>query len=194
MMERRMIVAGSVLGALSGYLGASDLVGRAPALDFSDFLAPIAILKPLAAAVQIVLTIASVAYVVRNRLSPGYAITLLLSVNFFLPFYLTVASLPNVFGYAAFGHGLQYILFLLYHAAGYRRPGWRGLVMVAAFLGAVAITAELWYFQNFRVPYINGIVVGVLLAHFWFDSIIWRMKDPEAGRWVKRRYSFLFGT
>ncbi len=193
--ERRLVVAGSVLGAMAAYFGAADVISeRAPAWDFSTFLAPIEFLMPLAAAAQVGLLIASLVYVARNRsrFSVGYAVTLIVSANFFLPFYLTVVSLPNTFGYSAFAHGLQYILFLLYHAAGYRGAKWQAPVMLAAFLIFVAITGELWYFHTFPLPFADEIANGVLLAHFWFDSVIWRMRDPAARQWMTRRYAFLF--
>jgi hypothetical protein len=165
----------------------------------------------MVAAVSAVLLALSILYVVtnRDRMTWSSAITLILSANFFLPFYLTVISLPNLFASTAFGHGVQYLAFLLFHAANYR-AGWRTIGMLAAFILSVAVIGELYYFHFFTNEFFvgrqvarvtggnggyisSGFTVGILLAHFWFDSVIWRLKNLESRAWVMTRYPFLFG-
>jgi hypothetical protein len=80
--------------------------------------------------------------------------------------------------------------------------------MVAVFALCVLVTGDIYYFnlvvpehwfgRQFGVllgadaPLSDALVTGILLAHFWFDSVIWRLKNPESRAWVTRRYSFLF--
>ncbi len=208
--ERRMIVAGSVLGALAAYFGAVDLQAqRGQTVGFPLILATIDVLRPVATLAAFGLLIFSAAHVVRNRrrVTPSAAVTFFLSANFFLPFYLTAVSLPNVLAITALAHGVQYVAFLMFHSANYRGGGsW----MVAVFALCVLVTGDIYYF-NLVVPehwfghqfgillgadndaHLSGaLVTGILLAHFWFDSVIWRLKNPESRAWVPRRYSCLF--
>jgi hypothetical protein len=211
MAERRMIVAGSVLGAVAAYFGATDLqMQRGPTAGFPLLLATIEALTPVATLAAFGLLAFSIAHVARNhrRLTLGSAVVLLLSANFFLPFYLVAVSLPNVLGITASAHGVQYVAFLMFHSANCRG---RGRWMMAAFALSVAITSELYWF-HFAVPehwfghqlgvligmddhsahVSTGLATGILLAHFWFDSVIWRLKNADSRAWVTRRYSFLF--
>jgi hypothetical protein len=209
--ERRMIVAGSVLGALTAYFGAASIQAqRGPTVGFAFLLETIDALSPVATLGAFGLLAFSVIHVVRSRrrMTPSAAIIFLLSANFFLPFYLVAVSLPNVLGITAFAHGVQYVAFLMFHSANYRGAGrW----MVAVFALCVVVTGELYWFHlvvpehwfgrqlgaligmDNNAEHVSGaLVTGVLLAHFWFDSVIWRLKNPDSRAWVTQRYSFLF--
>ena len=209
--ERRMIVAGSALGALAAYFGAADVQSqRGPTVGFPLLLATVDALTPVATLAAFGLLAFSVTHVARSRrrMTASAAIIFLLSANFFLPFYLVAVSLPNVLGITAFAHGVQYMAFLMFHSANYRGAGrW----MMAVFALCVVVTGELYWFHlvvpehwfGRRVGVLIGmdnsvahvsaaLATGILLAHFWFDSVIWRLKNADSRAWVTQRYSFLF--
>lgn len=185
-VERRLIVIGSILGALAACFG------NIPN-DIELLWAPM-VLRPVAAGAQFVLLFVSAFYVIRNRarMLSTTAVIFMLSVNFFLPFYLTELSLPNMFSMTLLAHGLQYLAVLGFHA---RSSKWT----LAAYLGIGLLLAEI-YSLHFVVPswvYGSsslgwGVAMGILLAHFWFDSMVWRFKEPENRAWMKRRFAFLF--
>jgi len=192
-VERRLIVVGSILGALAAYFGSEELGGGNVPKDIELLWAPM-VLRPVAAGAQFVLLFVSAFYVVRNRarVTSTTAVIFMLSVNFFLPFYLIELSLPNMFSMTLLAHGLQYLAVLGFHA---RSSKWT----LAAYLGIGLLLAEI-YSLHFVVPSWvygpsalgYGVAMGILLAHFWFDSMIWRFKDPEGRAWMKRRFAFLF--
>jgi hypothetical protein len=205
--ERKLIVAGSVLGVLAAYF-ASEQYGLADApRDIPLFWSAMPYLKPVAAFAQAVLLVLSVAYLVRHwlRMTPGAALIFMLSVNFFLPFYITEISLPDLFAVTVTAHGLQYLIVLLFHAGGSAHRN----LMLGTFALLAAVLAELYYFHVlFPAGWLGaqvgalagvdggslgwGLFMGVSLTHFWVDSIIWRLKDPESRAWVMSRYRFLF--
>jgi hypothetical protein len=190
-VERRMIVAGSILGVLAAYFGAED--GSNVPKDIELLWAPM-VLRPVAAGAQFVLLFVSAFYVVRNRarMLSTTAVIFMLSVNFFLPFYLIELSLPNMFSMTLLAHGLQYLTVLGFHA---RSSKWT----LAAYLGIGLLLAEIYSLHLVVPSWVYGpsplgwgVPMGILLAHFWFDSMIWRFKDQEGRAWMKRRFAFLF--
>ena len=211
--ERRLNAAGAVLGIVSAYVYAPQLIkGYAPKGDFSNFLWPLDGIRAAATVAQIALIGACVWYICRNRhrLTCTSASVLLFGANFFALYYFVEISWPALLACTTAGHGAQYMAFLAFHAVGYRSSRVQGYGMIAIFVACVAVVAELYYF-HFWLPdaWIGtqiarlfgfgeggglslGLVNGILLSHFWFDSVIWRLKNPSSRAWVAQRYSFLF--
>jgi hypothetical protein len=224
--ERRLIVASSALGVVAAFLSVGDLVGRAPLSDFTSLLAVTFPVRLVALVAQLALLAGTIFYMLRHRsrLSWGSGLVLFLSANFFLPYYVTLGrvSMANVFACSVFGHGVQYLIFLLFHALTYAdgtarkrvlpfvRPAWNRAAAFSVFAVAILITGELYWFHAFlpefwvgrQVAHLvqfdnggamsSGLAAGILLAHFWFDSFVWRLKNPESRSWVMRRYAFIF--
>lgn len=194
-IERKMIVVGSVFGVLSAIYGLKVLTPQAPDVDFSVPLAVIAALRPATAIAGLILFALSLLHVFRDRarMTWSSAVIFIFSVNFFLPSFLDAISVPTLFALTTFAHGCQYVVFLLFHAAGYRGGGrWATAGMLLALGAGLLITSDLYHFHWSGYDVAPGVAMGILLMHFWFDQTIWRLKEPESRRWVQKRFAFLF--
>jgi hypothetical protein len=122
--ERHTIVAGAICGIVAAYL----MVGRSlqqqfsPSSDFSFFFGPMDFFSAQFRWFQYAIGVAAAVYIVLNfrKFTPSTAAMYFFGVCFFLPQYLAI-DLPQsltVFAQFIMGHGLQYILILLYHSLG----------------------------------------------------------------------------
>jgi len=39
---------------------------------------------------------------------------------------------------------------------------------------------------------VDGVVIGILMTHFWLDGFLWRLRDKAPREWSRSRYNFLF--
>jgi hypothetical protein len=215
-IDRHMIIGGATLGAISGVLSMSIYTSYAPQSDLGFLSAHNDVIFMIGSWLQYALAAASVVYVVLRyrKFTLGTGLIFLLSVNFFLPTYLTgdARAFSNVFACSALGHGTQYCVFLAFHAGGHDSGeiGPRRWVMPVILILVTALTSELfilhWIVPEFWVGSVIarligygsggslwlGLVIGVTLVHFWLDSFLWRFKDSTARTWMMQRYAFLF--
>jgi hypothetical protein len=143
-----------------------------------------------------------------------------LSVNFFLPQFLLAGMIPlgSIFALYILSHGLQYVLFLAFHALNFSAAPSSGqksilprLAMIVVFAGCLYFTGDLYFYHRFISPDIMGVWISnllfhsgqfsrafdftviytILLSHFWLDSFFWRGRDPSARAWMANRFAFV---
>ena len=223
--ERATIVGAAISGVLVTYhmVGAAFKDLYAPNGDPTAFQAVMPYMTTMGKAVQYTVTAASVYYVARNWRSFSFTTgTLyLIGANFFLPqyLYMDLTSVYFIFGQYIAAHGVQYVVFLLFHALGTARnkaaqTSRFSVVLLAPVIFVVVafVIADLYMFGKFVSmrslvgtlvsgfhltalelgKVVAGVINGVLLSHFWLDAFYWRLKDKPAREWVQSRYSFLF--
>jgi len=225
-VERTMLVIAATLGAAASVVIAGEDLIRSYAngvdhlhlLSFNKYALPVLKFSYYA------LSIFSIVYVIQNRkrFSKMDAAIFLMSVNFFLSFYLgkDLPELSLAIVLTTLGHGLQYLVFLVFHAITYKnsivqksaRPFIYQLKMPFIFIVALLFFCDM-YKLNYIIPsnWIEKIisplitvspavmnsfgiafVSSVLLTHFWLDSYFWRFRDKSARDWMIERYGFLF--
>ena len=196
------------LGVLCGILGTYHALAPNLMLIPSDYPFDVALtnkwLLPLFK-VGLVLygavLVAAVAHAILNlRSCPRYAALYLCSVAFFLPIY--VSQDPGItFASYAVAHGLQYVVFLEFHASG-RHPRLPPLIAMALLLPLIVVSYFAWSRMDVTLHYVvhsaalvkvtTGVLWGITLAHFWVDQCLWKLRLGDRRQWVMDRYAFLF--
>jgi hypothetical protein len=231
MFERRMIVFGAVLGAVGifamnggGYLN-NYILMYAKNEPFTVTRAVADYVSSFARIGQYVLVAFVVGYLAINwrRYTWKTATMFFMCANFFFPIYVAMDMpvLTAVFACSILSHGVQYCVFLGFHAGQYREdsnergvPGPKGragsivmcviLVVLAAFIGEnflynkfipkdffSTVVTQAAGRGDVLTPVAESFMIGILLTHFWLDSFFWRFKSPEPRQWMSKRYAFL---
>jgi hypothetical protein len=219
-IERRLLLGGAVLGALSVFAITGDGFTKqfAGAVDMGWLLALQRQIGHVGIAGQAIMLAAVlvVLWLYRARHRWPSALMFFLSTNFFIAYYLLSAgaSFGFVFACGTFAHGLQYCTFLGFHAgtarSWSRTASW---AMPVAFALLAATLIDLFHFNLvFSAARFGGLLgtvgaagdvigstvftlnVGVLLVHFWLDSYFWRFKAPSSRAWMTSRYAFLLAN
>jgi hypothetical protein len=199
--ERWSIMAGVVAGMCAAY------TTFAPSLMLNTSYFPVdaswaapffSRLWYLGAAIYVVIVPITLAYIWLNW-NQYDAATLLLylaGVLFFVPMFLTADSLIAISSWAV-AHGLQYLVFLAFHAGAKTRPSLSGIlppVILIAMAGAGYLiwnTYPSWGEQLAKVGF--AAVLAINLAHYWVDMFMWRFRTPERRKWLAESYPFLTG-
>lgn len=166
------------LGALAGILGffkfaPIDIYGKYLAFSIGQFL---------------YLIIAGLfIYLIIKRKYKSWKQIVILTVTtfFFLPTYLFNDAQSAIVGYA-FGHGFQYIVFMLF-LTGFKKSQLLLLLLVGIIGGC---------FMNFKIeiaPGFFGFYLGFTITHFIADARIWKLRgEPtETKKFIKERFTFL---
>jgi hypothetical protein len=232
-IERKLILIGTILGVLATFIPAGYVAGYIDLYSKnSTSFSPLTIaghITPFLKYGQYALLVVVAAYLALNwqRYTWKSAAMLFLCANFFFPINAAV-DMPAAFNAVAacsvLSHGVQYCVFLGFHAAQYRPdsnergvPPPRGragslvmcgiLIVMAVFLGESflynsylpkdlfsKVTTHALGRDDILVPVAESIGTGIWLTHFWLDSFFWRFKNPEARQWMTKRYAFLFNS
>jgi len=151
------------------------------------------------AAIYVALVVTTAGYVVMHRHQYD-SVTLplyLASVFFFVPMFITNDPLIAISSWAV-AHGLQYLVFLAFHAGVRVRPSLSGvlppIVLIAiAYVGYLLWnTYPFWGEQLARIGF--AAVLAINLAHYWVDMFMWRFRTPERRKWLAEAYPFLAGA
>src|SRR5262249_42933025 len=120
----------------------------------------------------------------------------LTSVLFFVPLFVTADPLIAVSSWAV-AHGLQYLVFLAFHAGGKTRPSVGGMLPMAILFAAAGAGYVLWDMHPAWGPHLARLgasaVLAINLAHYWVDMFLWRFRTPERRQWLAEGYPFLGG-
>jgi hypothetical protein len=119
-------------------------------------------------------------------------------VLFFLSLFLTTNPVLAV-GAWSMAHGLQYQLFLIFHAKSRMRTTVAGLLPGVVLILAATAGYLLWTtYPSWSPLWLartgGAAVVGINLAHYWVDMFLWRFQTPERRAWLREHYSFLGGV
>jgi hypothetical protein len=216
-LERKLLLGGAVLGALSAFAATGDYFPKqyAKNVDMNWFLAIGKQLGGIGTVGQVlmVIVVLFLLWSQRQRHSWASAVMFFLSTNFFFSYYLLGADAPFVFIFtcSTFAHGLQYLTFLGFHAG--TSHNWSRLsrwVMPVIFVVVAASLIDLYQFNLiFAAAGLGRLLtwvgspdtaigsavfafnVGVLLIHFWLDSYFWRFKDANSRTWMSSRFGFV---
>jgi hypothetical protein len=230
-LERKLILLGAVLGAI-GIFAANDggyinnfISAYAKNESFSTLQTIADHISSSAKIGQYALLAFVVGYLAVNwrRYTWKTAAMFFFCANFFFPIYVAMdmPALTAVFACSILSHGVQYCVFLGFHAGQYRDdptergvPGPKGrtgsIVMCAVLVGLAAFIGENFLYNKFipkdffstvvtdaasrgdvLKPVAESFMIGILLTHFWLDSFFWRFKSPEPRQWMAKRYAFL---
>lgn len=123
------------------------------------------------------------------------ALLYLSGVLFFLTLFLTSNPALAVGAWAT-AHGLQYQLFLIFHAKSRVRATAAGLLPPLVLLIAATAGYFLWNtYPSWSPLWLARVgaaaVVAINLAHYWVDMFLWRFQTPERRAWLREHYSFL---
>lgn len=198
--ERRTIMAGVIAGIFATYSIFAPALGlnqKAFPFDLTRIQPVFSSLWYVGAAINVVLVPVTLAYAVRHRCEYDWStLTVwLASVFFFLPMFLTNTPLFAL-GAWTMAHGLQYVVFLFFHAAGKSRP----LVSII-FLGAAIVAGILiWKLSAIAqasdattvIKVAVATITAITLVHYWVDQFLWKFSAPERRKWLVENYSFLF--
>lgn len=199
--ERFTIMAGVVAGMCAAY------TAFAPAMMLHTGFYPVnatwaaplfSRLWYVGAAIYVVLAPAALVHVWRNRADydPATLLLYLASVLFFAPLFLTADPLIAISTWAV-AHGLQYLVFLAFHAGAKTRPSIGGIVPPLALIAAATAgyllwnTYPQWGDQLARIGF--AALLAINLAHYWIDMFMWRFRTPERRKWLAESYPFLAG-
>ena len=230
-LERKLIVCGAVLGAVGifaandgGYL--TNFINTYAKNDSFSLLRSVADnVSSFARIGQYALLAFVVGYLAVNwrRYTWKTATMFFMCANFFFPIYVAMDMpvLTAVFACSMLSHGVQYCVFLGFHAGHYREdsnergvPDPKGrtgsivmcvvLVVLAAFIGEnflynkfipkdffSTVVTQAAGRGDVVTPVAESFMIGILLTHFWLDSFFWRFKSPEPRQWMSKRYAFL---
>jgi hypothetical protein len=203
LFERRSIMAGVVAGMSAAYTAFAPALMLHPAyfpLDPS-LVAPYFLkLWYVGAAMYGVLAPLALYHAVKHRSNydAPSLVLYLTSVLFFAPLFLTADPLIAVSSWAV-AHGLQYLVFLVYHAGSRTRTTLAGLIPIASLTLVVYVGYLLWntypQWGNETLARIGAAaVIAINLAHYWVDMFLWRFQTQERRRWLMEHYAFLAGS
>ncbi len=200
--ERWTIMGGVVAGVLGAYRTfAPDLLLNANAwpFDLSDIDPIFSRLWYGGVAIYALLAPLTLGYVLtrRSQYRPLSALLYLSCVFFFFPAYMANRPL-YLFSSWLVAHGVQYLVFVAFHAAGRARgrPGLRALGPLAVFSGCLATGVALWTFsQRVGDHEIMRLAIAtttaLTLAHYWIDQFLWKFASAERREWLAQSYRFV---
>jgi hypothetical protein len=197
--ERATIMTGVIAGMFAAYslfAPALMLNQKAFPFDLSLINAPFNSLWYVGAAIMAALVPTSLYYAYRHRrdFDPYVLATYLASVFFYLPIFISTNPLFTLAAWTT-AHGLQYIVFLGFHAAGKPKP-----LPSLGFLAVLIVTGYvIWKLcgaaQSGGDMDATKIAVATLsaitLVHYWVDQFLWKFNSPDRRAWLKQHYSFL---
>ena len=199
--ERRTIMAGVIAGILATYSIFAPALGLNPKafpFDVSQIAPIFSVFWYVGAAINIVLVPVVLLYAVAHRRDYDWStLTVwLASVFFFLPMFLTSNPLFAL-GAWTVAHGLQYVVFLFFHAAGKRRP----MLPMMFFAAAVIAGMVIWKLSSVAqasdstgaVKVAVATITGITLVHYWVDQFLWKFSTADRRKWFSDNYAFLFG-
>lgn len=201
--ERVTIMAAVIAGVCGAYHALSPALGLNPKLFPFDLRRVTPVLSWTwyagAAIYAILVPVVAVGCWQRRRdYDLPSLLTYLASVLFFLPMYVAANSVLAMQSWAI-AHGLQYLVFLGYHASGRTRWALLGLLPLALFAGCAGAGYVVWneaaVVQSWSSPLLAKGAVATLtaitLAHYWVDMFVWRFRSSERRRWLAASYPFL---
>jgi hypothetical protein len=149
------------------------------------------------AAIYVVLVPVALYHVLRARENydiPSLALYLV-SVLFFVPLFLTADPLIAVSSWAT-AHGLQYLVFLVFHAGSRTRATFTGILPVVTLVVVAYVGYLLWNtYPSWAPEWLARVgaatVLAINLAHYWVDMFLWRFQTPERRKWLTEHYAFL---
>lgn len=201
--ERHTIQLGMLCGVMGAYMALAPELMIRKHYGF-DLSLTDRVFRPLALAssyLYAVVLVAAIYHAIANlRQWPRYAVLYLLSVAFFVPSYMSGSPYVTFLSYAT-AHGLQYLVFLSFHAKG--SVDKKGFILPIMFLLLAVATGDwLWNNIYFLVGIVDtsqvlikialGIIFGLTLVHFWFDQNLWKLSRSDRREWMRDRYAFLF--
>jgi hypothetical protein len=150
------------------------------------------------AAVTALVPIGILVAVVRTpalRRAPGRLLFLCVAGSFFAPVFLFDDN-PGAFLSYALAHGLQYVVFMTWVASdGAReaaRPGLATLVVSVFTLGLLlSVGGDNTLVREMDLLPLQGLILGITMAHFVVDAGIWRLRDEFPRRYMARAFPFL---
>jgi len=203
--ERRTVMAGVLAGVLGGY----HMFAPTLMLDVAAWPLDVTPIDPVfsrlwygGALIFAVLVPVTAFHVVRHRdRYDGLSLALYLGcVFFFVPAYLSDHPLFLLVSWSI-AHGVQYLVFVAYHAAGktHGRLGLSALVPAGIFIACLAGGVVLWRLTRTVQATGDATTIRVLvatttaltLAHYWIDAFLWKFGTPERRAWLARSYRFL---
>jgi hypothetical protein len=198
--ERRTIMAGVIAGIFATYSIFAPALGlsqKAFPFDVSRIEPVFSLGWYVGAAINVALVPTTLWYAVAHRRDYDWSTLTawLASVFFFLPMFLTTNPLFALSAWTV-AHGLQYVVFLFFHAAGKRQP-----LLPLTFLGAaVAAGVVIWRISatvqggdgTEAIKFAVAIITGTTLVHYWVDQFLWKLGTPERRKWFADNYAFLF--
>jgi hypothetical protein len=188
--ERRALM----LASLPGIMGFFSLMP----LGLSRFSLQLAWLHDVAAFVYLPVAIAAgIALFKVPALRSNWLrfMAFVFGILFFAPTFLFHDQVSAISSYAI-AHGLQYIVFMGYVAAG-RRPVLPSLLMLAGLgaLGAMLLNGAVVAPDIKDLPFgfaLYGAFLGVVMSHFVLDAGIWRLREPFQRAYMQARFAFVF--
>lgn len=198
--ERRTIMAGVIAGMFATYSIFAPALGLNPKafpFDVSRVEPIFSFFWYVGATINIVLVpvVLLYAFACRRDYDWSTLTAWLASVFFFLPMFLTSNPLFAL-GAWTVAHGLQYVVFLFFHAAGKRRP-----MMPMIFLGAAVIAGMVIWRLSAAAQNSDGAgaikvavatITAITLVHYWVDQFLWKFSTAERRQWFSDNYAFLF--
>ena len=203
--ERWTVMAGVVAGVLGGYrIFAPNLM-----LNQNAWPLDLAFVDPVfsrlwygGVAIYVLLVPATALYLIQrqSRYRPLSALLYLGCVFFFLPAYVSRQPLFLLVSWSV-AHGLQYLVFLAFHAAGQAqgRLGARALAPFGMFGLCLAAGVAIWRFSlnvqdwgdHETIRLAIATINALTLAHYWIDQFLWKFGNPERRAWLAQSYGFL---
>ena len=181
---------------IAGWCGIGALVARPSLLGLAGVHLPIVeagLVTHLVAMVYATCTIAAIVGALRSRRPVPASASYLLAVMFMAPVFLFHSAQAAVGGMVV-AHGLQYLWVVRERSRQARTAasssGWQATlaVIVGAVVGGSLLEAmsELHFAQNavFRAFY--GAYLGVVMAHFAVDAVLWRRPTRHAAKSHRR--------
>lgn len=172
------------LVVLAGWSGIGALLARPSFLGLSNVVAPTVgteMVVSLAAAAYATCTFAAVILTLQRRRPAPVAAAYLMSIMFMAPVFLFHSAEAAVTG-MVIAHGLQYLWAVRSRSRQARiaegRTAWQATlgVVAGAILGGAALEAmsELHSAQPGGLRLLYGVYLGVVMAHFAVDGVLWR--------------------
>jgi len=197
--ERITIMAGVIAGMFAAYslfAPALMLNQKVFPFDLSEVNEPFSRLWYLGAVIMagLVPTSLCYAYVKRTEFDSYTLVTYLAAVFFYLPIFVSRNPLYMLTVWTV-AHGLQYIVFLGFHAVGKPRP----LLSVAYLVTSVFAGFVIWRLCG-RVQAAGDVdatkaavatLSAITLVHYWVDQFLWKFNTPARRAWLVRNYAFL---
>jgi hypothetical protein len=199
-VERWTIMAGVIAGIFATYSIFAPALGLNPKVfpfDVSRIEPIFSSLWYVGAAINLGLVPFTLFYAFAHRREYDWSTLTawLASVFFFLPMFLTSTPLFALIAWTV-AHGLQYVVFLFFHAAGKRKPA-MPLIFLGAAVGAGVIIWRLSAIVQTSdaegpVRVAVATITAITLVHYWVDQFLWKFSTPERRKWFSENYSFLF--
>jgi len=188
--ERRTLMIAAVAG-IAGYFSLNPI-------GLQRFAPEFALLHRAGALLYLAVPVAFAVALVKNaglRRNPLRLVCLAFGAAFFLSTFLFDDMISATASYAM-AHGLQYLVFMGFVAAGRPRPVPSLLMLVGlALLGTVVLNGAIEAPGLPSLGYgfaLYGAFVGVTMSHFVLDAGLWRLREPFQRRYMREKFRFVF--